>query len=46
VCCAAKIANWISQGQLATIDKQTAQLKKNRAKIQARRRAKDGFDVR
>jgi hypothetical protein len=46
VCCAAKIANWISQGQLASIDKQTAQLKKNRAKIQARRRAKDGFDVR
>jgi hypothetical protein len=46
VCCSAKIANWISQGQLASIDKQTAQLKKNRAKIQARRRAKDGFDVR
>jgi uncharacterized membrane protein YiaA len=46
LCCSAKIANWISQGQLASIDRQTAQLKKNRAKIQARRRAKDGFDVR
>jgi hypothetical protein len=45
VCCAAKIANWISQGQLATIDRQTARLQKSRAKIQARRRMKDGFDV-
>jgi hypothetical protein len=45
-CCAGKIANWISQGQLASIDRQTARLQKNRARIQARRRAKDGFDVR
>ena len=45
VCCAAR-SPVDHQGQLASIDKQTAQLKKNRAKIQARRRAKDGFDVR
>jgi hypothetical protein len=36
----------LSAGELANIDKQTARLKKNRAKIQANRRAKDGFDVR
>jgi hypothetical protein len=46
-CCSApKIANWISRGQLANIDRQTARLQKNRAKIDARRRVKDGFDVR
>src|SRR5260370_41955217 len=39
--CAAQIAKWISEGQLARIDKQTAQLKKNRAQIQARRHAKE-----
>jgi hypothetical protein len=45
-CFATYIANWLSAGELANIDKQTARLKKNRAKIQAARRAKDGFDVR
>jgi hypothetical protein len=45
-CFATYIANWLSAGELANIDKQTARLKKNRAKIQANRRAKDGFDVR
>lgn len=39
------LAQWFNQSQLSSIERQTERLKKNRAKIQARRRDRDGFDV-
>jgi len=39
------IARWFSASQLASLERQTATLKRNRARIVAKRRARDSFDV-
>lgn len=39
------ISQWFSASQLASLERQTAKLKRNRARIIARRRDKDRFDV-
>lgn len=39
------IANWFSQGEMETLERQTERLKRNRAKMMKARRDKDTFDV-
>lgn len=39
------MAAWFSQSHIASLERQTIRLKKNRAKIQKSRRDRDGFDV-
>jgi hypothetical protein len=43
--CAAPIAAWLSAGQLAGLERQTAKLKRNRARLRKARRERDSFDV-
>lgn len=38
-------AKALNAGQLASLERQTIRLKRNRARIQSRRRARDSFDV-
>ena len=42
---AGPLAAWFSAGQLGRLEQQTLKLKRNRARIQKRRRARDQFDV-
>jgi hypothetical protein len=42
---AGPLAAWFSAGQLARLEQQTLKLKRNRARIQKRRRNRDQFDV-
>jgi hypothetical protein len=39
------LAAWFSAGQLGRLEQQTAKLKRNRTRIQKRRRDRDQFDV-
>jgi hypothetical protein len=39
------MARWFSASQLASLDRQTQRLRRNRARIVARRRDRDGYDV-
>ena len=41
----APLAAWVSAGQLGRLEHQTQKLKRNRARIQKRRRDRDRFDV-
>ena len=41
----APLAAWFSAGQLGRLEQQTLKLKRNRARIQKRRRDRDQFDV-
>jgi hypothetical protein len=43
--CAAPLAAWLSSGYIAGLERQTTKLKRNRARIQKRRRERDGFEV-
>ena len=42
---AGSLAAWFSAGQLGRLEQQTLKLKRNRARIQKRRRDRDQFDV-
>jgi hypothetical protein len=42
---ASLLAGWFNQSQIAGIERQTARLKRTRARIVKRRRDQDGFDV-
>ena len=42
---AGPLASWFSAGQLGRLERQTLKLKRNRARIQRRRRERDSFDV-
>jgi hypothetical protein len=42
---AGPLAAWFSAGQLGRLERQTLKLKRNRARIQKRRRDRDQFDV-
>lgn len=42
---AGMMAVWFSQSQMAGIERQTIRLKSGRAKIEKRKRERDGFDV-
>ena len=42
---AGPVAAWFSAGQLGRLEQQTLKLKRNRARIQKRRRDRDQFDV-
>jgi len=42
---AGPLAAWFSAGQLGRLEQQTLKLKRNRARIQKRRRDRDRFDV-
>jgi hypothetical protein len=42
---AGPLAAWFSAGQLGRFEQQTLKLKRNRARIQKRRRDRDQFDV-
>ena len=42
---AGPLAAWFSAGQLGRLEQQTLKLKRNRARIQKRRRDRDQFDV-
>jgi hypothetical protein len=42
---ASLLAGWFNQSQIAGIERQTARLKRTRARIVKRRRDRDGFDV-
>ena len=42
---AGTLASWFSAGQLGRLEQQTLRLKRNRARIEKRRRDQDSFDV-
>jgi hypothetical protein len=42
---ASPLATWLSAGYMAGLERQTAKLKRNRARIQKRRRERDGFEI-
>ena len=39
------LATWFSSAQMASLERQTAKLRRNRARIQKRRRDRDGYDA-
>ena len=40
------LATWFSSAQIATLERQTIKLQRNRARIQKERRDRDSYDVR
>jgi hypothetical protein len=40
------LATWFSSAQIATLERQTIKLQRNRARIQKQRRDRDSYDVR
>jgi hypothetical protein len=40
------LATWFSSAQMANLERQTAKLQRNRARIHRRRRDRDGYEAR